>query len=647
MARSLFLNALILAAIGLFIGCGSSNSDFFFGNQGQQSPPVSTVGSIRLNQVLLRSVPMSVTDQRFRGFDVTGVVRYGPVSFPKAPTIVLANVPTNVVRLQIDYLDDGVLVGTGSLTVEVRPNQTTVIESPDFVDLEPANPTPSPSPTATTAPTPTPTATPTPTPTATPTPTPTVTPTPTPTVTPTPTPTVTPTPTPSPNDDVRGQGIVNSSTLEVSTASFLGQGLDEGVKGADIAPDRKIVLGGKISNTTFQGVIPIELTLGQPASGGAIFRLSGDGRTVVSVTLLGSDVTDLAVHPTSGEILVATPEAVVLLNATADAIVWSAGSGGSRVDIGSDGTLAYVNGNSTVILSSNRTQTETLQEGVDYSATDVTDVCVEPTTMRVVVSGWEQRDDNTGNVRQWQSPWLKAYSYNGAAAWTAYDFSNSQADAESRGSDSRMNVVSRGEDGQIYAAGQSSGGESVFQRLPQDISTNAGLVGNDTYTIPSNLGGPNITFYGRFSPVNGTLQAGQIVLTRLMNGSGNTIVPRAIAADGTGRVFLAGSANASLANRDNLIINGQNIGGYSGQDGFILVASSDLSTRELWTSFTTGGRMTGLALAVDSEKVVFAGQGRQNAAQTTSPFVTVEPIQSSFSNDTNDRMGFFAVFKAP
>ena len=50
------------------------------------------IATVRINQVLLRAVPSDVTQQRFTGFDSSGLVRYGPETRDKAAVIELENV---------------------------------------------------------------------------------------------------------------------------------------------------------------------------------------------------------------------------------------------------------------------------------------------------------------------------------------------------------------------------------------------------------------------------------------------------------------------------------------------------------------------------------------------------------------------------
>lgn len=129
---SKFLFLLLSLFIAPFAGCGSSSQEFV-----TQSPPAvnQSSGTIRLTQVLLRSIPSTVTRQRVTGFDAQGGPQFGPVLVNKAATIDLPGVSTAVVRIQIDYLQGDKVVGLGSIPVTIVAGQTTVINDPPFDDV--------------------------------------------------------------------------------------------------------------------------------------------------------------------------------------------------------------------------------------------------------------------------------------------------------------------------------------------------------------------------------------------------------------------------------------------------------------------------------------------------------------------------------
>ena len=130
-----------------------------------------------------------------------------------------------------------------------------------------------------------------------------------------------------------------------------------------------------------------------------------------------------------------------------------------------------------------------------------------------------------------------------------------------------------GRDGKLYFAAESAGGNSLFGRQPRDpaqLLRAEQLVQTDVFTNPTfNTPRNHITWFGRYNPADGSLEQGQFVLARLDDARlrGNSIRPRAIAADEEGRVYLVGATNASIEDRDVRTISGTAVGPYGGGRG--------------------------------------------------------------------------------
>ena len=132
----------LLIALTFLAGCGGGGGAASTGTGGSSTSSVSipppapnTVGRIVLNSVLARAIPATVDTLVFRGLDAQGSQLYGPVSQAKATTIVLENVPIAVRTLEIDYLQDGVVRGRASQSVQVTAGQDTRISDPNFNDV--------------------------------------------------------------------------------------------------------------------------------------------------------------------------------------------------------------------------------------------------------------------------------------------------------------------------------------------------------------------------------------------------------------------------------------------------------------------------------------------------------------------------------
>jgi hypothetical protein len=155
-----------------------------------------------------------------------------------------------------------------------------------------------------------------------------------------------------------------------------------------------------------------------------------------------------------------------------------------------------------------------------------------------------------------------------------------------------------GRDDKLYFASTSAGGNTIFRHQPRNLAVAAPNIAYDAYTNAYNTTSNHITYFARLAPATGDVLAGQILLTRLSTSKGNTIEPRAIAADEMGSVYLGGFAAFAIANRDSLSINGLPIANYTGGDAWLMIATPDLKSRKLWTSFTNGGKGTTFGIAV-------------------------------------------------
>lgn len=237
----------------------------------------------------------------------------------------------------------------------------------------------------------------------------------------------------------------------------------------------------------------------------------------------------------------------------------------------------------------------------------VNDVAVDGRGQRVFVTGFAQRDG--GPCSQLQVAWVRAYRYDGSPLWKAYDWTHAQAAAaNSSCADTRGVRLALGRDGGLYFAGESAGGNSIFRFSPQDLASPAPNVKSDKYTDPYNTASNPITY-----------------LARLDSSRGNTLRPRALAADEAGRVYIGGIAAYAIASRASLTLDGEVLPPYAGDDAWVLVASPDLKERLLWMVWNAGGKgeVRGLAagggIAALAARVNAAPLHLNNALQPDAP----------------------------
>ncbi|AKG21120.1 hypothetical protein IJ00_07240 [Calothrix sp. 336/3] len=414
---------------------------------------------------------------------------------------------------------------------------------------------------------------------------------------------------------------VPTNNLQVSTATYLGGAGEDRVTATDVAPDKTVVLGGTWKGFNPGNLTPINLLAG---GDGAVIRLNTSGSQVISVTRLGSTINDLEVS-NDGKIAVCGDFGVAVLNPQANQIIWQkqpvAGRAVSRCSIGNDGAVAALSEGFVYTYDNTGKAIANWKVGGNQQ----NDVAIDGASGSVFTTGFKQ--DDGYKCSQLQIAFLNSYNYSGQLKWQRFNWNKTQAGDLSLCADTRGQRISMGRDGKLYFAGESSGGNTIYQRDPGNITQQLGgdrLISTDAYNTPYNTSSNWIIWYGRFTPSTGTLERSQFLLARLpaeKGNKGNTIRARAITADEKGQVYLSGTSACCIANRDAQRINGQPVGAYTG-DTYILVTSADFKQRLVWTPFpgTTPG-----SIAV-RQGVAVVGMS-QNANQTQ-PLVTVNPLQS-------------------
>jgi len=438
-----------------------------------------------------------------------------------------------------------------------------------------------------------------------------------------------------------------ATNLVVCSASYLGGSGDNSGTAIGIAPDRSVVMGGKINDNNFNQT-PINLKAGSSTSSGGngvIVRMSPTGKTILSVTRLGDVIDELDINRQTGQIAVVGDFGLAVLNSSANQVLWSKdlGSGGGatsstgrRVGVGQNGEIAAFFNKQVTVFGKARNQIGQFTSAGNFGE----DVAIDSRSQTVIVTGFSQK--NGGECHQLQVAFIRGYSYTGKLKWHDYDWTQTQAQAaNSSCADTRGLRVAIGKDNMLYFAGESAGGNSIYNYDPRNSDQKAPNVSFDNYNTPFNTKSNHITYYAKLNPATGAILKGQFALARRPNGQGNTIRPRAITADENGYVYIGGESTASIPNRTNptlLSISGQTLGDYSGGDCFLLVVSPDFHTRNIWTTWTAKGSTTSSGTIFG----VAATKGTASVVMTTAgQLITVHPIQSQLAGK-ND--AFYSVF---
>ncbi|WP_310395889.1 T9SS type A sorting domain-containing protein [Hymenobacter sp.] len=448
-------------------------------------------------------------------------------------------------------------------------------------------------------------------------------------------------------------GITPASRAQftVTSASYLGDASStDAAAGCRIQADGTIVLAANIGAAQPGGLPATVLNNAGATAGGAILRLSPDGRTLLSVTRLAAQVTDLALDGNDNILVAAGLAGVFKLPPTAGSLTWNRLSGTfiNRVDAAANGHCAVLRpsnvadpdgaaGNGQVTLLAPDGSVVSTFTG--YNNTQ--DVCLDGTTL--VTVGWRQATafDGTRNEPV-QIAYLRGHSYAGAVTWTAYDWSTDRTSPRfinrptNNMADTRGYRCSIGRDGKLYAAFECAGGNHIFRYSTTDITQSASIVGGDQYHNFSNTRSEHKTFLARYEPATGAYLRGQQLVNRLPSGAGNTIRVKGgeIRADETGRVYIGGAAAFGLPA---LTLDPPGLGTYTG-GAWLMVLSADLTQRLFVTRLSAGGQTAALdARVIGGQSARLAWAGRTGS----DPQYVLNPLQAAAGGGTQD--GFFAV----
>lgn len=424
------------------------------------------------------------------------------------------------------------------------------------------------------------------------------------------------------------------NNLDVCAATYLGGPSADDLTGVDIAPDGTVVVAGAIAANDF-GVTPAALLGG---GDGVVLRISRDGQSVTSITRIGQRVADLDVDRVTGNIAVAGDFGVALLDSVAGSVLFSdlIAGGARRVAIGSDGTIAALHGNAVNAYDAGGSLLASFTVPTNRTVNDLT---VSGADGLIIVTGYKQ--DDGAPCSQLKVAFVRAYDYRGALVWANYDWARTEVGSEC--ADTQGDLVVIGRDGLLYFVGDSAGGNSIYSHDPQDFSSRVPNVATDSFNNPFNTSSNKISYYARLSPSDGSWQLGQYALSRQANGRGNTLTPRAVAADESGRVLLGGASACCMANRDRLQISGMPAGPYAG-DNFVLYVSPDFRERLSWSTWTGTGSGTTTGVAIGNGVVSMIAVQTANSVAAGDRLLTVNPLQPDPAGNAE---GFVSVWAAP
>jgi Secretion system C-terminal sorting domain/Bacterial Ig domain len=435
-----------------------------------------------------------------------------------------------------------------------------------------------------------------------------------------------------------------------SIATLLGgsSNSDE-VRASVIQTDGTIVLAANISDASLPNVTPTLLNNTTSTTSGSIIRLTADGKTVLSVTKLATQITDMSVDSLDNLYIAAGSAGAFKLNKTATQIVWqqSLPKFAHRIDAGKAGKSIVLS--ATEIDADDETLTGAAVNIYDVDGSSLaqlgatsqytTDVAIDEASGTAISIGF--KNFNTSDGVGGQSlpvyvPVIRGFSFDGVQKYVAYDWSSDVNSprwlnrSANNMADVRAVRCTMGKDGKLYVMHEVYGGNHCLRYSPFDILQTVPIVAGDMYFNFANTGTRVKVFVGRHEAGTGAYIAGQQFTARInapLNIDNTVFVRRgAIEADAEGRVFITGQSASGIP----LSIDHQP-GEYSG-GAFLLILSPNLATRESCERLTNGN---GRALAVASkDHYVFGGS-------TSNSMYAANPFQFSLNGTTD---GWFAVY---
>ena len=351
---------------------------------------------------------------------------------------------------------------------------------------------------------------------------------------------------------------------------------------------------------------------------------------------LPSRVSDVAFDG-GGQLVLAAEAGIIYLDAATGARLEGASlTGVKRIAIAPDGHIAAIAGNIVHLFDPNGRELFSKQR--DY--TGVTDVEVRSCDDQQFVYVTSFRNSTFTDLNDRRNPVqiarLEAMDFTGDVQWSL--FGDSAETIKQNVADTRLYRVTLGHDGYLYIAGESAGTATIFRWRGEPMSeaeqlgqTDPFLSRIDPYSRLHNSGAAHLPYYARVHPTEGRLVNAQMSFPRKSDTKANAMRLGDIAASEDGTLYFGGAASASIANRENLTLNGVSVGGYGGRDRAWMAIAPDFQARKFWTELAEEGGK-GIVRGVDAGYGYSAGLS--NVESGTVPVTTGEETGSVFLSFT-------------
>jgi hypothetical protein len=399
-------------------------------------------------------------------------------------------------------------------------------------------------------------------------------------------------------------------------ATWLGGPKADSVGGIAIAPDGSILVGGTLPAVDLTSWNAAHL-MGE--GDGIVLRISPDGKRLLAVLRRDGSVDDLRVDAAGHIYLIGSHGYAKLDPSLRTEWALDAKTRNGRITPGPAGGAVTLSGDQISVLDRHGK----VQNAWSIADRLVHDIICDPVHRVIYATG-----SSKPAIKEGEIPFVYAFDLTGKTLWKAYDWTRDQVDGQKLRAGSVGLRLALGKDGQLYVAGESHGGNTVWGR--QSIDLGASLPGStDRFHNPFNIGNQFLTFVGSLDPRSGKVLQSKMLLGRADRNRGSSMRPTALAVDGDGRIYVGGWAGATPPVSPGAFgLRGE------GEGAFLCVLDRDF--KRIYAARLCGGTTT--AIVPGTNVIAVAGRARDGLN-------TVVPFQAEPSGDED---GWLILFrKAP